>query len=90
MDIFKNTYKYPKKYFYFVNVEGDGNCGYRCIGLQLFRSEEDHPIIRESVFNFLDINRNNYLSYNLENNGNIISSNEYIDNIKNDGEWMGK
>ena len=87
---FENWEKHDKNEFYFADVKRDGNCGYRCIALQLFGSEEKYSKIRENVFNYLDNNRSNYNDYNFEYNGNILSSNEYIDIIKKEGEWMGE
>ena len=87
---FENWEKHDKNEFYFADVKRDGNCGYRCIALQLFGSEEKYSKIRENVFNYLDNNRSNYNDYNFEYNGNILSSNDYIDIIQKEGEWMGE
>ena len=87
---FKNWENYDNNEFHFTNVDGDGNCGYRCVSLQLFGSEDDYNIIRQNVFHYLDKNRSNYSDYNFEYNGNILSNNQYIDTIQHDGEWMGE
>lgn len=87
---FENWEKYDNNEFHFTNVAGDGNWWYRCVSLQLFGSEDDYNIIRQNVFHYLDKNRTNYSDYNFEYNGNILSNNEYIDTIKDDGEWMGE
>ena len=43
---FKGWEKYDNNEFHFTNVDGDGNCGYRCVSLHLFGSEDDYNIIR--------------------------------------------
>jgi len=54
---FKNWEKYDNNKFHFTNFAGDGNCGYRCVSLQLFGSEDEHYIIRPNVFHYLYKNR---------------------------------
>lgn len=81
---------FDKNEFYLQNVTGDGNCGYRCISLQLYGTENLNDNIRQEVFNYLDKNRTTYKEYNFEYNNKILNSNDYIDIIKNNGEWMGE
>ena len=86
----KENIKYKQNDFHLEDVEGDGNCGYRCISLQLYGLEDNYHKIRESVYNYLNQNKNLYTDYTFEYNGNIISSDEYIDIIRNNQEWMGE
>ena len=76
--------------FYLQDVAGDGNCGYRCISLQLFGNENHYAKVRESVYNYLNLNREQFDNFNFEYEGNILSSSDYIDKINNDKEWMGE
>jgi hypothetical protein len=39
---------------------------------------------------YLDSNREEFTNYNFEKDGNIITSDKYIDTIKINGEWMGE
>ena len=76
---------FDKNEFYLQNVTGDGNCGYRCISLQIYGTENHNDNIRKEVFNYLDKNRTTYKEYNFEYNNKILNSNDYIDIIKNNG-----
>ena len=80
---------YNIKDFSLQDVKGDGNCGYRCISMQIYGEEEKYYIIRENIYKYLYINKNNYKNIPLELDGKIIKSEEYIDNIKNNKFWMG-
>ena len=51
---------FDKNEFYLQNVTSDGNCGYRCISLQLYGTENLNDNIRQEVFNYLDKNRTTY------------------------------
>ena len=72
--------------FYLQDVGDDGNCGYRCISLQLYGNENEFGKIRDAVYTYLDSNREEFTNYNFEKDGNIITSDKYIDTIKNNDE----
>ena len=38
---------FNKNEFYLKNVVGDGNCGYRCISLQIYGTENEYAFIRK-------------------------------------------
>ena len=76
--------------FNLIDVTGDGNCGYRAIALQLYSNEDNYDIIRNDVYNYLALRKNLYNNYNFEHFGAILNASDYIDNIKNDGFWMGE
>ena len=84
MNKLKEKNIFNKNEFYLQNVNGDGNCGYRCISLQIYGTENEYASIRKEIFNYLDKNRNIYKEFNFEYNNKILSSNDYINIIKND------
>ena len=45
------------------NVEGDGNCFFRCIALALYKSEEQHEIIRKKVVHEIENDSDYYKKY---------------------------
>ena len=71
------------------DVISEGNCGYRALSLQLYKTEDKYDSIRKNVYNYLNNNRNQYAHLSFQYNGELISANEYIDKIKNNNEWMG-
>ena len=75
--------------FILQNVKGDGNCGYRAFALQLYGNEEFHNVIRENIYNYLSINRSNYSHLTFQVDNQELSNIEYIENIKNNGFYMG-
>ena len=79
----------PLSSFEFENVEGDGNCGYRALALQIYENEEYHYIIREDIYKYLKINSSNFSHLNFQIDGSFISPDEYIEKVKDKGFWMG-
>ena len=75
--------------FKFKDVEGDGNCGYRAIAIQLLGNEEYHNIIRCDVYNYLKLNKEQFAELIYEVNGEQLNAENYIEKVKNPGFWMG-
>ena len=75
--------------FTLVDVKPDEKCGYRALSLQLQGDQEHYNLIRQNIFTYLDKNKEKYENFNFEYEGEIISSTEYIDKIKNNAELMG-
>jgi len=75
--------------FILQDVKPDGNCGYRCISLQIYGEEDKYYIIRENVYKYLTINKNNYKNIPIELDGKLINAIEYIEKVKNNKFWMG-
>ena len=80
---------FPISSFELEDVEGDGNCGYRALALQLYEDENYHYKIREDIYNYLKLNSSNFSHLNFQIDGSIIGSDEYIEKVKFDGFWMG-
>ena len=64
-----NNTKLNISQFYLQDVKGDGNCGYRCISLQLYGNENEYTKIRNDVYSYLNSNRNQFIDFNFEYNG---------------------
>ncbi|KAJ0235150.1 OVARIAN TUMOR DOMAIN-containing deubiquitinating enzyme 9 [Hirschfeldia incana] len=62
-------------------IEGDGNCQFRSLSDQLYRSPEHHNFVREQVVNQLAYNREMYEGYV------PMAYNEYLKTMKRNGEW---
>ena len=75
--------------FELEDVEGDGNCGYRALALQIYENENYYYKIREDIYKYLKFNTSNFAHLNFQNEGCIISADEYIEKVKDDGFWMG-
>ena len=82
-------YIYNINDFNLQDVKADGNCGYRCISLQIYGEEENYYIIREYIYKCLHINKNNYKNIPLELDGKIINSEDYIEKVKKNKFWIG-
>ncbi|EOA21001.1 hypothetical protein CARUB_v10001336mg [Capsella rubella] len=62
-------------------IEGDGNCQFRSLSDQLYRSPEHHHFVREQVVNQLAYNREMYEGYV------PMAFNDYLKTMKRNGEW---
>jgi hypothetical protein len=62
-------------------IEGDGNCQFRSLSDQLYRSPEHHNFVREQVVNQLAYNREIYEGYV------PMAYNDYLKAMKRNGEW---
>ena len=80
---------FPISDFELENVEGDGNCGYRALALQIYGDEECHYKIREDIYNYLKINASHFSELNFQIEGGFVTANEYIEKVKEEGFWMG-
>lgn len=76
---------YTTSDFSLENVDGDGNCGFRALSLQIYNGRSNYNIIRTHIYNYLNNNieiyKNQYTIYNNE----IIRADLYIPKIKLDG-----
>ncbi len=80
---------FPLNRFERENVEGDGNCGYRALALQIYEDEEFYYKIREDIYKYLKLNASNFSELNFQLEGTFVSAKEYIEKVKDDGFWMG-
>ena len=80
---------FNKNDFILLDVKSDGNCGYRCISLQLYGEEDKYYIIRENIYNYLTFNKQKFKNIPLELDGKLISSEDYIEKVKQNKFWMG-
>ena len=80
---------YLENQFIFRDVVGDGNCGYRAIAIQLFENESYHNIIRQHVYEYLKINKDQFIDFIFDTDNKLLNNEEYIEKIKNDKFWMG-
>ncbi|KAL0708965.1 hypothetical protein Bca4012_015943 [Brassica carinata] len=62
-------------------IQGDGNCQFRSLSDQLYRSPEHHNFVREQVVNQLAYNREMYEGYV------PMAYNDYLKTMKRNGEW---
>ncbi|CAH8379745.1 unnamed protein product [Eruca vesicaria subsp. sativa] len=62
-------------------IQGDGNCQFRALSDQLYRSQEHHNAVREQVVNQLAYNREMYEGYV------PMAYNDYLKTMKRNGEW---
>ncbi|KAF8115289.1 hypothetical protein N665_0029s0125 [Sinapis alba] len=62
-------------------IQGDGNCQFRALSDQLYRSPEHHNAVREQVVNQLAYNREVYEGYV------PMAYNDYLKTMKRNGEW---
>ena len=64
------------------DVGKEGNCGYRVIALQLYSNKNYHNLIRKDVYDYLTLNKDNFVGFNFEYAGNLLDANEYIEKVK--------
>ena len=57
--------------------------------MQIYEIEDFHYKIREDIYNYLKLNSDNFSHLNFQIDGSFVSSNEYIEKIKEEGFWMG-
>ncbi|KAG2262518.1 hypothetical protein Bca52824_069597 [Brassica carinata] len=62
-------------------IQGDGNCQFRALSDQFYRSPEHHNAVREQVVNQLAYNREMYEGYV------PMAYNDYLKTMKRNGEW---
>ncbi|CAH2074195.1 unnamed protein product, partial [Thlaspi arvense] len=62
-------------------IQGDGNCQFRSLSDQLYRSPEHHNSVREQVVNQLAYNREMYEGYV------PMAYTDYLKTMKRNGEW---
>ncbi|KAJ4882405.1 Cysteine proteinases superfamily protein [Raphanus sativus] len=62
-------------------IQGDGNCQFRALSDQLYRSPQHHDAVREQVVNQLAYNREMYEGYV------PMAFNDYLKTMKRNGEW---
>ena len=43
----------------------------------------------KDVYDYLTLNKDNFVGFNFEYAGNLLDANEYIEKVKQDGCWMG-
>ncbi|CAN1149106.1 OVARIAN TUMOR DOMAIN-containing deubiquitinating enzyme 9 [Linum perenne] len=71
-----------KVYFLVENkVQGDGNCQFRALSDQLYRSSDHHIFVRQQVVNRLRSHSEIYEGYV------PMPYNDYLNNISKSGEW---
>ena len=80
---------YSSFIFWLENAEGDGNCGYRALALQIYENENFHYKIREDIYNYLKLNESNFSELNFQIELMFVTAKEYIEKVKEDGFWMG-
>ncbi|KAI3793462.1 hypothetical protein L1987_36081 [Smallanthus sonchifolius] len=64
-----------------LKVSGDGNCQFRSLSDQIYRSSEHHKLVREQVVQQLKFHPELYAAYV------PMAYDEYLKNISTDGEW---
>eukprot|EP01080_Neovahlkampfia_damariscottae_P001729 gene1729-498_t len=66
------------------NIHGDGNCLFRSVSDQIEKDQEKYPNVRHKTVNFIKTNRENFEPFIYDE-----TFEEYIDRMKQDGEWGG-
>ncbi|KAJ0704934.1 putative ubiquitinyl hydrolase 1 [Helianthus annuus] len=64
-----------------LKVSGDGNCQFRSLSDQIYRSNEHHKLVREQVVHQLKLHPELYAAYV------PMAYDEYLKKISTDGEW---
>ncbi|KAJ4778185.1 Cysteine proteinases superfamily protein [Rhynchospora pubera] len=64
-----------------LKVEGDGNCQFRALSDQFYRSPEHHKFVRQQVINQLESNRDIYEGYV------PMEYDDYLKKLSKTGEW---
>ncbi|XP_076957367.1 OVARIAN TUMOR DOMAIN-containing deubiquitinating enzyme 12-like [Bidens hawaiensis] len=64
-----------------LKVSGDGNCQFRSLSDQIYRSSEHHKLVREQVVQQLSFHPELYAAYV------PMGYDEYLKKISKDGEW---
>ncbi|KAK1409616.1 hypothetical protein QVD17_36143 [Tagetes erecta] len=64
-----------------LKVSGDGNCQFRSLSDQIYRSSDHHKLVREQVAHQLKVHPELYAAYV------PMPYDEYLKKISNDGEW---
>ncbi|CAG8787781.1 2477_t:CDS:2 [Dentiscutata erythropus] len=92
-DIFKeNVPKFMQEHILsYINVHGDGNCGFRAIATSLEIPEDEWPVIRQSIFNELTNRKSHYIQLFLEGEteyNNVISIVQWEKGLCSIDYWM--
>ena len=56
-------YEINEKYFNIIDISGDDNCYYNCLSMFFYNSEKNHMNFRESIFEYISNNKNDFLAY---------------------------
>ncbi|GAA0183683.1 cysteine protease [Lithospermum erythrorhizon] len=64
-----------------VKVQGDGNCQFRALSDQFYRTPAHHKFVRQQVINQLRSFRDNYEAYV------PMACNDYLKKMSKNGEW---
>ena len=94
----KNTaknYEISNKNFEFISIEPFGNCYYCCVSYFLYKNQNKHLQIRESIFDFIRENKELFLKfYEGEEYNHNLSLSDLFDNyiFENnvEGEYEGE
>ena len=91
----EKTYEIPNKNFEFISIEPFGNCYYCCVSYFLYKNQNKHLQIRESIFNFVRENKELFLKFfEREEYNHNLSLSDLLDNyiFENnvEGEYVGE
>ena len=83
-DIIFKRFEIPSKYVDIINVQGDGNCFFRCLSLIFFQKEDYHMFFRKYLYDYYIKNYNQVLeNYTyIEYNNISYETKDYIPLIK--------
>jgi len=56
----------------------------------MFKDENIYDKVRKEVFNYLTLNKNQFLHQELETEIGLLNFQDYLNYIKNDGSWGGE
>ena len=56
----------------------------------MFKDENIYDKVRKEVFNYLTLNKNQFLHQELETEIGLLNFQDYLNYIKNDGSWAGE
>ncbi|PAV76119.1 hypothetical protein WR25_14242 [Diploscapter pachys] len=74
-----------------VKIEGDGNCLFRSVALNIYGSQDHHQRVREECCNEMLTSAEFYAPFCVdENTRTQIDIHEYIETIRGDGVWEGE
>ena len=86
---YQGSLEFDANYFFIKDVIDDDNCWYRALSLQLYSTEENHPLVRKDIYEYLNLNNMQFIHLNFEVNGHFINAKDYIKLIKENKFWMG-
>ena len=76
-----------------IPIYKDGNCFFRSISVYLTDTQDNYKIIRELIAEYAEVNKETFIEFFIK--GNVdqalgsMDLNNYIQNIKNDGQFAG-